>query len=179
MTLGRTAAGKIKIKTDGDAGLRAVECACCNPGPCGGCPLLDNVLSATSYSLSYSISNVPSNYFGSGAPCLTMENEIITIPGSSCGAWAHWTAFFLRKENGKCYVEINAFNEWEFTPTPILIEILGGEAEIRGVHNYTVELGCDYISPEACSSVNGVYFPDDYGAPPRCSFTVNVTLTIS
>ena len=37
MTLGRTAAGKIKIKTDGDAGLRAVECACCNPGPCGGC----------------------------------------------------------------------------------------------------------------------------------------------
>ena len=33
MTLGRTSAGKIKIKSDGDAGLRAVECACCNPQP--------------------------------------------------------------------------------------------------------------------------------------------------
>ena len=31
MTLGRTSAGKIKIKTDGTAGLRAVECACCGP----------------------------------------------------------------------------------------------------------------------------------------------------
>jgi hypothetical protein len=40
MTLGRTSAGKIKIKTDGDDGLRAVECACCNPGPCGGCPAI-------------------------------------------------------------------------------------------------------------------------------------------
>ena len=29
MTLGRTSTGAIKIKTDGDAGLRAVNCACC------------------------------------------------------------------------------------------------------------------------------------------------------
>lgn len=36
MTLGRTSAGKIKIKTDTPKGLRAVECGCC--GPCGGCP---------------------------------------------------------------------------------------------------------------------------------------------
>ena len=174
MTLGRTEAGLIKIKTDTPKGLRAVECGCC--GPCGGCPLLDNILSATSYSLSYSISNVPSNYFGSGAPCLTMENEIITIPGNSCGAWAYWTAFSIRKKNGKCYVEISAFNQWEFLPTPILIEVLEGEAEIRGAHNYTMELGCDYVSAEAC---NGVYIPGEYGAPSRCSFTANVTLTIS
>lgn len=32
MTIGRSAANSIKIKTDGEAGLRAVECACC-----GGC----------------------------------------------------------------------------------------------------------------------------------------------
>jgi hypothetical protein len=38
MTLGRTSDNKIKIKTDSPKGLRAVECACCNPGPCGGCP---------------------------------------------------------------------------------------------------------------------------------------------
>jgi hypothetical protein len=32
MTLGRSSSGAIKIKTDGDAGLRAVNCACCgNP----------------------------------------------------------------------------------------------------------------------------------------------------
>ena len=43
MTLGRTE-GLIKIKTDGTAGLRAVECACCNPGPCEGCPdLIDGL----------------------------------------------------------------------------------------------------------------------------------------
>jgi hypothetical protein len=45
MTLGRTSAGKIKIKTDGEAGLRAVECACC--GPCGGCPTILGALPAT------------------------------------------------------------------------------------------------------------------------------------
>ena len=32
MTLGRTSAGKIKIKTDSIAGLRAVECRCCCNG---------------------------------------------------------------------------------------------------------------------------------------------------
>jgi hypothetical protein len=45
MTLGRTTENKIKIKTDG--GLRAVECACCNPGPCGGCPTILGALPAT------------------------------------------------------------------------------------------------------------------------------------
>jgi hypothetical protein len=38
MTLGRTAAGAIKIKTDDPLGLRAVSCGCCNPcdGPISG-----------------------------------------------------------------------------------------------------------------------------------------------
>jgi hypothetical protein len=31
MTLGRTSSGAIKIKTDSPPGLRAVECACCDP----------------------------------------------------------------------------------------------------------------------------------------------------
>ena len=47
MTLGRTSAGKIKIKTDGTAGLRAVECACCNPSPCGGCKLKEMIPSSS------------------------------------------------------------------------------------------------------------------------------------
>ena len=38
MTLGRTSTGAIKIKTD-SPGLRAVECACCQPPiPCYDCP---------------------------------------------------------------------------------------------------------------------------------------------
>lgn len=47
MTLGRTSDNKIKIKTDGEAGLRAVSCGCCNPGPCGGCPTILGALPAT------------------------------------------------------------------------------------------------------------------------------------
>jgi hypothetical protein len=39
MTLGRGSTGSIKIKTDdAGGGLRAVECACCNPLPCRDCP---------------------------------------------------------------------------------------------------------------------------------------------
>jgi len=34
MTLGRTSSGAVKIKTDGDAGLRAVNCACCGGSDC-------------------------------------------------------------------------------------------------------------------------------------------------
>ena len=34
MILGLTSSGAIKIKTDGDAGLRAVECACCSTCNC-------------------------------------------------------------------------------------------------------------------------------------------------
>lgn len=52
MTLGLTSSGAIKIKTDG--GLRAVNCACCNPCGCGGSSVnailkevLDNATSGT------------------------------------------------------------------------------------------------------------------------------------
>lgn len=49
MTLGRTAEGKIKIKTDG--GLRSVECACCM-SLCGGCTPLKQILGgATSFNV--------------------------------------------------------------------------------------------------------------------------------
>ena len=46
MTLGRTSAGKIKIKTDTPKGLRAVNCACCVTGPCSGCPYLKDLMPA-------------------------------------------------------------------------------------------------------------------------------------
>jgi len=42
MTLGRTSSGAIKIKTDGDAGLRAVGCACCGGCDCGEVPPLSS-----------------------------------------------------------------------------------------------------------------------------------------
>jgi hypothetical protein len=38
MTIGRSAANSIKIKTDGEASLRAVSCGCCGSGPSCGFP---------------------------------------------------------------------------------------------------------------------------------------------
>lgn len=43
MTLGRTSAGKIKIKTDSPKDLRAVECACCDV-QCDGCGTIESRL---------------------------------------------------------------------------------------------------------------------------------------
>jgi hypothetical protein len=56
MTLGRTSAGKIKIKTDGTAGLRAVECACCE-GKCWIQKLYDS-----------GVRSITLDYFGGGFP---------------------------------------------------------------------------------------------------------------
>jgi hypothetical protein len=58
MTLGRTSDNKLKIKTDGEAGLRAVSCACCTPGlSCGECPVLEDAIEATSITIGGTISD--------------------------------------------------------------------------------------------------------------------------
>lgn len=53
MTLGRTSSNAIKIKTDGTAGLRAVECACCG----GECKRF--LLSLLGLSFEVSLVNLP------------------------------------------------------------------------------------------------------------------------
>ena len=53
MTLGRTSSGAIKIKTDGDAGLRAVNCACCGSL---GCQITQAQFNAIRYGFTTNIS---------------------------------------------------------------------------------------------------------------------------
>jgi hypothetical protein len=50
MTIGRSAANSIKIKTDGEAGLRAVSCGCC----CPGCTTFRAITEATSIVITHS-----------------------------------------------------------------------------------------------------------------------------
>lgn len=64
MTLGRTAENKIKIKTDGADGLRAVECACCG----GSCP--DNIkltFGGRELLFQFGGGNAPTALFNAGA----------------------------------------------------------------------------------------------------------------
>ena len=96
MTLGRTADNKIKIKTDGSAGLRAVGCACCGPPlpffACCDCPAVMG-----DWGFSVTGGPIPFNY----------ENQNETIV-DDCGEGA---------EPRVCF---DIFNAYGFgTPTPI------------------------------------------------------------
>jgi len=74
MTLGRSAANSIKIKTDGEAGLRAVSCGCCGqvpPGLCGGCPSVEELTNLTAITIG-------GNIFGGAMP-LTLPSQIVSI----------------------------------------------------------------------------------------------------
>jgi hypothetical protein len=95
MTLGRTSSGAIKIKTDGDAGLRAVECACCG----GGCviPLseqggLEAYPDATEtmwreWNKGGTVS-VSMHYSEGG--CSVSSSEIFDVPAGACSvSWRH------------------------------------------------------------------------------------------
>ncbi len=73
MTLGRTSAGKIKIKTDGTAGLRAVECACCNP------PILCSLFPAWNYQAYFDNNNsLPNEIYIGGKRSFT-STQIISV----------------------------------------------------------------------------------------------------
>ena len=95
MTLGRTSSGAIKIKTNGDAGLRAVECACCG----GGCviPLseqgdLEAYPDATEtmwreWNKGGTVS-VSMHYSEGG--CSVSSSEIFNVPAGAClVSWRH------------------------------------------------------------------------------------------
>ena len=90
MTLGRTSSGAIKIKTDGDAGLRAVGCACCGGCLCGSATPINppsdpnftkkltgndpNVAPFTQVSINYSIT-------------VTIPSGSRTASGTMNGSW--------------------------------------------------------------------------------------------
>ena len=103
MTLGRTSAGKIKIKTDGTAGLRAVECACCNPPLCGGCGSFGDLTQATAITMTHVPTGgetVSLNFnmtapFSSVGYVIEDGNEGVSVSGSSgdCGAGINQFAY--------------------------------------------------------------------------------------
>ena len=117
MTLGRTSEGKIKIKTDGDAGLRAVECGCC--GPCNGCKSLKDFGFATSVMVSIELA---SPYDGicccsvCDGPC--EGTSTITIGELDCSSGTYiginYFAEFgiglevVKNESEDCYVRLSA-----------------------------------------------------------------------
>ena len=104
MTLGRTAAGAIKIKTDD--GLRAVECDCCNPPPCGGC---GGWLSASTQdpkptSLAWSAS------FGGEASWFCFIPTVLegTITGEDCSVTAAYCISVQNPEDAEVILDVRA-----------------------------------------------------------------------
>ena len=91
MTLGRTSSGAIKIKTDGEAGLRAVSCACCNP--CDGCTTFRAITEATSIVITHTRPGwyTTSKNFSTTAPAKT-EN-VILASGPYGGGPYYFTTF--------------------------------------------------------------------------------------
>ncbi len=170
MTLGRSAANSIKIKTDGEAGLRAVSCACCNPGPCGGCPSLTAAMDgATSITIGGSVNGIviPAQTVSIVEPYGEVQYEVSDewsySPGSAgsdgCGAgngltrYEHYgpaqsvsISFSISKEGEECKVALNASYSF-FGPADYWASGSGGTtiplANLIGSHSFT-------FSGEAC-----------------------------
>jgi len=193
MTLGRTSDNKIKIKTDG--GLRAVSCACCNPGPCGGCPSLTAAMDgATSITIGGSVNGVviPPQTLSIVEPYGSVEysadDEWAYAPGSAgaggCGAGNGLTryeyyghaqsvsiSFSISKEDEECKVALNASYNF-FGPADYSASGSGGTtiplANLIGTHSFEFP-------------VTGCYYPtDEEGNPlPSQCGTVNYSAVIA
>ena len=128
MTLGRTEAGLIKIKT-GDAGLRAVSCGCCGQGPsgpCGGCPTFEDLTGATSVGISHTPTGADpvGGYFDMVDPFTAieyviedgMQGTLVTGESSACGAqisqnaygFTRFAGFHISRQDGVCVAEISS-----------------------------------------------------------------------
>ena len=109
MILGRTASNAIKIKTDG--GLRAVNCACCETGPCNFPPVCldgvegiwsgDDIICAASFAINGCGPAFPFIVKGGFWDFLCQGNWVFVITGqdeSSCyGIQGTW---FFCKDDG-------------------------------------------------------------------------------
>jgi hypothetical protein len=101
MTLGRTSSGAIKIKTDGDAGLRAVECACCNP------PILCSLFPAWNYQAYFGNNNsLPNEIYIGGTRSFTSTQLISVVansPAIPAKLWGAVNGGTLLSRNGTNY----------------------------------------------------------------------------
>ena len=197
MTLGRTAAGKIKIKTDGTAGLRAVECGCCVAGPCGGCPALEDVLTSTSFLVTETSTGAWVDPM-TGLPCIPPGPTYSTLsPRDACEAslrdsenieqfgvrlfvysgsfYAQWPQFSTA-DPSKCYVGL-------FWGSDLLqIFLISGPNSVNpsGTYGKTTQGSCDYFFfPGISLPCPGFLQFGEKGNPDVCYFDLHSTLTIS
>ena len=172
MTLGRTAEGKIKIKTDGDAGLRAVSCGCCGQGPCGGCPTFEDLTGATSVGFSHRPTGGESvgGYFDMVDPFTAieyviedgMQGTLVTGESSACGAQISQNAYGFTRS---AYFQI-----WRQDDECVVLIVTSGEGGDGGLFSarwsgaITVPLSQifgTHTVPETGLSCNAEY--DEYG----------------
>jgi hypothetical protein len=178
MTLGRTSAGKIKIKTDGDDGLRAVECGCC--ASCNGCSSLSGILSASRYEVL--IHRQEFDEIGNTTES-TFQNAFVEIPIGSCiveimsyGQGGTDALLFITSYQGPCNLFIGRAGAYKLIPF-----VNGQEINIIGAHSlnyeYTREVS---VSPNECAAMGGSYFWGEDGAPDACYIqTVAATETFT
>jgi hypothetical protein len=173
MTLGRSTSGAIKIKTDG--GLRALECACCNPGPCGGCLSVEEITGASSITIGGNISagqmtfTLPSQSVSIVDPFVEyftqdLDAEVAgTATGDLCAAGNSASyiygggvirvgvgvGFSITKGAGGCEISLGASYSFSGS-TDFSAGGLGGEtiplANLIGTHSFTFPVtGCRQI----------------------------------
>jgi len=130
MTLGRTSAGKIKIKTDSPKGLRAVECGCCGGnGSCLGCETLEEITGVSALRIihqptggelvdSYFLIVPPFTNFGDEIIDDEMGGNYLFLSGNSsfCGAgisqrqysFTRFAFFGIGKQGDQCMATITS-----------------------------------------------------------------------
>jgi hypothetical protein len=105
MVLGLSTSGAIKIKTDGEAGLRAVECACCNS------PIVCGLFAASNYQNYFdNANNLPPEIYIGGKRIYINRNLISAIPTPPPIAVSIWQGVndgTLFSRNGTQYGDTN------------------------------------------------------------------------
>lgn len=135
MTLGRTSSGAIKIKTDG--GLRAVECACCNP------PEPPGYYSAGGYYCSdgsiHPIFGPQVDYWSASAYYEIGSGGIISYKAEAWSAAVYW----IWRKTAPAGSQIDYGGMWTAQPA----ESWGGEGPQDKV--FTISQGADSRCPNA------------------------------
>jgi hypothetical protein len=119
MTLGRTPTGAIKIKSDG--GLRAVNCACCNPCGCGFISAPESLRETLENATSAFIWGYNTNEFFPGMP----EEDFFwamnsAFPGGG-GSPTDILVEMTYSKNGCLYIRGEYYTAGQFTPDSLAL----------------------------------------------------------
>jgi hypothetical protein len=149
MTLGRSSSGAIKVKADGAAGLRAVECACCGP-TCNFFP------SSFSYIYLQYNDSLPNEIYIGGSRIFL--NQVVTHvipngPNVNRTIWGGITGGTLMTRNGTSYGN---------TTNGVILELENG--------NYTWAIYKNGIRSTSNYLIDGITRHDNFPS----SYSVNV-----